>query len=136
MIYYGAGQCRMDYKQTIACLEIRYKGTGEFRKNNPNGWLFQVGGNKIIILALQKEVPLNEVLFTYEGNIKLLSVKAVNWELEQQRLPVSIEGVYYPELINSYPETMDIPIEKMSQGMEYNPKGKRIRKSKVMGRIK
>ena len=136
MIKYGAGECLIDYKQEVAGLEINFKGSAEIRKGTPNGWLFQVGKNKIIILAFQKNVPLNELLFTYEGKLKLISVRVVNWALELTRLPIKLQGVYQPEKINSYPETIDTRAENLSGTFDYNPKNKKINKTKVIRRAK
>ena len=130
MIKYGAGECLIDYKQEVAGLEINFKGSAEIRKGTPNGWLFQVGKNKIIILAFQKNVPLNELLFTYEGKLKLISVRVVNWALELTRLPITLQGVYYPEEILGFPETVDLKPEKLSGTLEHNPKKKKIRKGR------
>ena len=136
MIYYGVGECLIGYKREVAALEINFKGNAEIRKGTPNGWLFRAGKNKIIIIALQKNVPLNELLFTYEGKIKLTRVKAVNWALEQSRLPITLQGTYQPEKIDSFPETVDLKPEKLSGTLEHNPKKKKIRKTKIIGRVK
>ena len=96
----------------------------------------QANKNKIIVIAFQKDIPLNELLFTYEGKLKLISVRAVNWELELTRLPIKLQGVYQPEKMDSYPETIDLKPEKLSGTLDYNPKNKIIKKTKVIRRAK
>ena len=136
MIRYGAGECLIKYRGEIAGLEINFTGKIEIRSNVPDSWLLQANKNKIIVIAFQKDIPLNELLFTYEGKLKLISVRAVNWELELTRLPIKLQGVYQPEKINSFPETIDLKPEKLSGTFDYNPKNKKINKTKVIRRAK
>tara|TARA_R100001530_G_scaffold120949_1_gene88310 strand:+ start:120 stop:530 length:411 start_codon:yes stop_codon:yes gene_type:complete len=136
MIYYGVGECYLIYRQEVAGLEIRFKGNAEILSNVPNGWLFRAGKNKMIILALQKNVPLDKLLFTYEGRIFIKSVRVTNWGLRQNRLPITLQGTYQPEKIDSFPETVDLKPEKLSGTLDHNPKKKKIRKTKIIGRVK
>ena len=136
MIRYGSGECSLIYKQEVAALEFRFAGKIEISPNLPNGWLIKANNNKMIIIALQKDVSLDELLFSYIGKLKIESVYLYNWELEKRRLPIALQGVDYPEEISSYVETMDIRIEKLSGTLDYNPEKKIIKKTKIIGRVK
>ena len=136
MIRYGGGECSLIYKQEVAGIEIHFVGKIEIEPNVSNGWMLQSNNNKIIILALQKNTPLDELLFNYIGKLKIKRVYLYNWELEKKRLETTLQGVYYPEEISSYPDTIELKPENLSITLDYNPKNKIIKKTKVIRRAK
>tara|TARA_R100001440_G_scaffold37043_2_gene56289 strand:+ start:1416 stop:1838 length:423 start_codon:yes stop_codon:yes gene_type:complete len=78
-INFGFGQVEIKTNGEIAAMEIDYAGVMKGTKKLGKGWNIKIGRNKIIIFSLLKS-PLTEVLFTYTGQLRIMSCKVVNWQ--------------------------------------------------------
>ena len=66
----------------------------------PNGFLIQEKNNRILILRMS-HAQMPELLFTYEGELRILSCKITDRELNQESATPTVEGLDYWELQNT-----------------------------------
>ena len=93
-IYYGNGEIRIDNGvSNIAAIEINFNGTMTATSELPSTWTFMNNKNKIIGINLGNLIP--ELLFSYEGDIKILSAKVVERDYTIHNLELELEGVDY-----------------------------------------
>ena len=86
-IYYGNGEVRLEGAVNIAAFEIKYNGNINAESEIPDSWIMLNNKNKIIGVSLGNYQP--ELLFTYEGEFRILSCRVTDKELNQKSvLPV------------------------------------------------
>ena len=92
MITYGNGEVIAE--ENIQAFDIRFKGNISITPEQDN-WVIQSKGNRIIGVNIsQTSEPL---LFTYEGELRLLSAKIVK-DNELKRSRITLQGVDFWEL--------------------------------------
>ena len=77
------GECYVDSASGVAGIEINFKGQAIITPQLPEEWVLQGNGNKIIIFTLEDRMLQNQLLFTYEGFIQIISVIACNSKAER-----------------------------------------------------
>ena len=112
ILYYGNGDVTIKGAE-IRGVEIRYRGAVEIEKTANDNFAISHQNNGIIIF------PINEGyltdLFSYEGELKILSVIAADNNAES--VTTAIKKVMdYAELISSNAEDMTIKSENLSAG--------------------
>ena len=92
MITYGNGE--VIGLENIQGFDIKYKGSIEIDPAQDN-WIIQANKNRIIGICLNK--TSSALLFTYTGELRILSAKYVQ-NNEQKRSRITLQGVDYWEL--------------------------------------
>ena len=72
------GECSLESPSDVAGIEINFKGNAIITPQLPEGWILQGSNNKIIMFSLQNIPIQNQLLFTYEGFMQVISVVACN----------------------------------------------------------
>ena len=72
------GECYVESASGVAGIEINFKGNAIIKPQLPEGWFLQGNSNKIIIFTLEDKMLENQLLFTYEGFMQIISVIACN----------------------------------------------------------
>jgi|TARA_A100001201_G_scaffold99142_3_gene85293 hypothetical protein len=67
------GKCFINSDTEIMGIEINFKGKATIKPTLPNQWYLRGNSNKIIIFTLQNVPIKNQLLFEYEGTMKLIS---------------------------------------------------------------
>ena len=98
-IFYGNGEVRLEGAVNVAAFEIRYKGKMSADSELPNSWILMNNRNKIIGVNMGNIEP--ETLFTYTGELRILSCKATDRELNQTFANIQLEGVDYWGKLNT-----------------------------------
>ena len=98
-IYYGNGEVRLEGAVDVAAFEIRYKGKINADSELPDSWFMRNNGRMIIGISLGDVQP--EVLFTYEGDLKILSCRVTSRDLYQDYATPTIEGVDFWNLLHT-----------------------------------
>ncbi len=98
-IYYGNGEVRLEGAVDVAAFEIRYKGKINADSELPDSWFMRNNGRMIIGVSLGNVQP--EVLFTYEGDLKILSCRVTSRNLDQDYATPTIEGVDFWNLLHT-----------------------------------
>ena len=98
-IYYGNGEVRLEGAVDVAAFEIRYKGKINADSELPDSWFMRNNGRMIIGISLGDVQP--EVLFTYEGDLKILSCRVTSRKLDQDYATPTIEGVDFWNLLHT-----------------------------------
>ena len=98
-IYYGNGEVRLEGAVDVAAFEIRYKGKINADSELPDSWFMRNNGRMIIGISLGDVQP--EVLFTYEGELRILSCRVTNRDLYQDYATPTIEGVDFWNLLHT-----------------------------------
>ena len=112
-IYYGSGEVRFENPiSNIGAFEIRYKGIIAAESELPSSWMMMNNERKIIGVNMGDTQP--ETLFTYIGNLIILSCTVVDRELNQTSASTVSEGIDYINKLNTkfedftqYPEDFD-----------------------------
>ena len=92
MITYGNGE--VIGLENIQGFDIKYKGSIEIDPAQDN-WIIQANKNRIIGICLN--TTSSALLFTYTGELRILSAKYVQ-NNEQHRSRITLQGVDYWEL--------------------------------------
>ncbi len=95
-IWYGDRNVRLE-SDGVCALEIYYTGNPIIKTDLQ----YKRGSRKILIWNDYENLFADEVLFTYEGKLKILRVKAIDWDLNIVNATLNIENVHIWELINS-----------------------------------
>jgi len=95
-IWYGDSEVRFESDGACA-LEIYYTGNPRINTNLKH----KKGSRKILIWNDYDNLFTNETLFTYVGKLKILRVKAIDWDLNIVSAELNIENVHLWDLINS-----------------------------------
>ena len=95
-IWYGDGEVRLE-SDGVCALEIYYTGSPRIL----TGLRHKKGSHKILIWNNYDNLFTNETLFTYIGKLKILRVKAIDWDLNIVSAELNIENVHIWDLINS-----------------------------------
>ena len=91
-IYYGNGEVRFENPiSNIGAFEIRYKGIINAESELPSSWMMMNNERKIIGVNMGNLEP--ETLFTYTGELKILSCTVADRELNQSRITPKVEGL-------------------------------------------
>ena len=98
-IYYGNGEVRLEGAVDVAAFEIRYKGKINADSELPDSWFMRNNGRMIIGVSLGDVQP--EVLFTYEGDLRILSCRVTSRDLNQDYATPTIEGVDFWNLLHT-----------------------------------
>ena len=98
-VYYGNGEVRLEGAIDVAAFEIRYKGKINADSELPDSWFMRNNGRMIIGISLGDVQP--EVLFTYEGDLKILSCRVTSRDLYQDYATPTIEGVDFWNLLHT-----------------------------------
>ena len=77
------GECYLESASGVAGIEINFKGNATITPQLPEGWILQGNSNKIIIFTLENKMLQNQLLFTYEGIVEIVSVIACNNKAER-----------------------------------------------------
>ena len=112
-IYYGSGEVRFENPiSNIGAFEIRYKGIINAESELPSSWMMMNNERKIIGVNMGDTQP--ETLFTYIGNLIILSCTVTDRELNQTSASTVSEGIDYINKLNTkfedftqYPEDFD-----------------------------
>ena len=112
-IYYGSGEVRFENPiSNIGAFEIRYKGIINAESELPSSWMMMNNERKIIGVNMGDTQP--ETLFTYKGNLIILSCTVADRELNQTSASTVSEGIDYINKLNTkfedftqYPEDFD-----------------------------
>ena len=76
---YGKGQVELESNGEIAALEINYRGAFKAVKKLGEGWMIKASKNKVLVISLA-QTPIEELLFTYIGELRIINCKYVNWD--------------------------------------------------------
>ena len=95
-VWYGDGNVRLE-SDGVCALEIYYTGNPKISTELQH----KKGSRKILIWSNYDEVFTDEALFTYYGKMKILKVKAIDWDLNIVNASINIENIHLWELINS-----------------------------------
>ena len=98
-IYYGNGEVRLEGAVDVAAFEIKYKGKINADSELPDSWFMRNNNRMIIGVSLGDIQP--EVLFTYEGDLKILSCRVTSRNLDQDYATPTIEGVDFWNLLHT-----------------------------------
>ena len=98
-VYYGNGEVRLEGAVDVAAFEIRYKGKINADSELPDSWFMRNNNRMIIGVSLGDVQP--EVLFTYEGDLKILSCRVTSRDLYQDYATPTIEGVDFWNLLHT-----------------------------------
>ena len=108
-VYYGDVKVVLNIKDNISAFEIRYKGKFNAESNMPEEWIIMNNKSKIIGVNLGGETP--DVLFNYEGELRIISFKVTYSDLTQKSIPVKNNNLGFWSAIrtkwsdlNSFPE--------------------------------
>ena len=111
-IYYGNGEVRLEGANNLAAFDIRFKGNIVAESQLPSSWSMMNNKKRIIGFNLGDLQP--ELLFTYEGELRILSCKLVDRELNEYRANPTVEGLGFWGSLNTkfeeftqYPEDYD-----------------------------
>ena len=105
-IYYGNGEVRLEGAVDVAAFEIRYKGKINADSELPDSWFMRNNNRMIIGISLGDVQP--EVLFTYEGELRILSCRVTNRDLYQEYATPVAEGLGFWNVLNTS-ELTNIP---------------------------
>ncbi|MAH51008.1 hypothetical protein CMI37_34650 [Candidatus Pacearchaeota archaeon] len=114
-IYYGKGSCTIEGAEVVG-IQLKTKGQFKITKTCGDNAILMAKNNKILI-SLMGEGGLNN-LFDYIGELKILSAKVVNKNLESS-LATIVRLQDYSELINSKSEDMTTKSEDLNAGYVY-----------------
>ena len=95
-IWYGDREVRLESDGACA-LEIYYTGSPQIITPLRH----KKGFNKLLIWTKNDELFKNQTLFLYGGKLKILRVKAIDWDLNIVSAELNIENVHIWDLINS-----------------------------------
>ena len=98
-IYYGNGEVRLEGAVDVAAFEIRYKGKINADSELPDSWFMRNNNRMIIGVSLGDVQP--EVLFTYEGELRILSCRVTNRDLDQDYATPVAEGLGFWNVLNT-----------------------------------
>ena len=99
-IYYGNGEVRFENPiSNIGAFEIRYKGIINAESELPSSWMMMNNERKIIGVNMGDTQP--ETLFTYIGNLIILSCTVTDRELNQTSASTVSEGIDYINKLNT-----------------------------------
>ena len=98
-IYYGNGEVRLEGAVDVAAFEIRYKGKINADSELPDSWVMRNSNRMIIGLGFSDAQP--ELLFTYEGDLKILSCRVTNGDLHQHYATPVAEGLGFWNVLNT-----------------------------------
>ena len=95
-IWYGDREVRLE-SDGVCALEIYYTGSPIILTN----FRHKKGPQKILIWNDYDNLFTNETLFVYAGELKILRVQAIDWDLNTISAELNIENVHLWELIKS-----------------------------------
>ena len=111
-IYYGNGEVILEGADNLAAFEIRFKGNIVAESELPSSWIMMNNKRKIIGISMGDFQP--ELLFTYKGQLRILSCKLTDRELNQFNATPIVEGLGFWgsqntnfEDFTQYPEDFD-----------------------------
>ena len=82
-ISYENGECLISSNTDIMGIEIHFTGKVNIKPTLPEGWYLRGNSSKIIIFTMQNVPIKNQLLFQYEGTIKLNKAIVANVEGKQ-----------------------------------------------------
>jgi len=77
------GDCYIESSSGVAGIQIKFDGKAEITPQLPEGWYLQGNNNTIVIFSLQNNLLTNQILFSYEGIMKIVNVIACNDKAER-----------------------------------------------------
>ena len=72
------GECYLESGVDVAGIQIKFNGQAEITPQLPEGWILQGNADKMLIFSLEGKIIKNQLLFTYEGVVKIKDVVACN----------------------------------------------------------
>ena len=115
-LYYGKGFCTIEGAD-IRGVQIRYSGKIKITDKSPDGFALAHQGNNIMIFPVSSRETLND-LFEYNGDFKILSVKATNNNIEE--VPTSIKrSMDYTGMLDSKVESLTTKYEDLNSTYTY-----------------
>jgi hypothetical protein len=93
-VWYGDGNVRLE-SDGVCGLEIYYTGNPRINTDLQ----YKQGSRKILIWNNYDNILTNEALFAYIGKMKILRVKAIDWDLNIINATINIENVHIWELM-------------------------------------
>ena len=95
-ISYGDGEVRLDAKTiNVRAFDIRYKGTMTAESELPSSWTMINRNNRLIGFSLGDFQP--ELLFTYEGDIRIISCDIADLENMYSVFPSRVRLDYWQD---------------------------------------
>ena len=95
-IWYGDKEVRLE-SDGVCALEIYYIGNPIIKTDLQ----YKRGSRKILFWNDYDNLFMDETLFSYGGKLKILRVKAIDWDLNTVSAELNIENVHIWELIKS-----------------------------------
>ena len=77
-IYCNNGICNIESSSDVFGIQLYFKGKAEITPKLPDGWILQGNKKTILIYTLQNITMKNQILFEYEGYIKIMKAISVN----------------------------------------------------------
>ena len=90
-IYYTNGEVVLEGGVNVAAFEIRYKGRITAESELPDNWIIANNDRKIIGVNIGGADP--QLLFTYTGELRILSCKVTDINLNQENATPKAEGL-------------------------------------------
>ena len=98
-IYYGNGEVRLEGAIDVAAFEIFFKGRFIIDSKLPDSWVMDNNNKVIIGISLGNTQP--ELLFNYEGDLKITSCKITNRDLSQELALIITQGLGFWNKLNT-----------------------------------
>ena len=125
-LYYGGGSCTIE-GGNIKAIQIVYRGAIVINSKLQSNYIIEANNNKIIIAPYGIVQPLKE-LFNYEGEFKIMSIKAIGGD--GKKVPCSAERVMdYSELLDTNAEDLTIKSENLKVTYLH---GRKVRKTIIL----
>tara|TARA_R100000458_G_C8266221_1_gene241229 strand:- start:39 stop:569 length:531 start_codon:yes stop_codon:yes gene_type:complete len=77
-IFVEDGACYMETNENIMGIELGFKGKAEITPEVPDNWILQGNENKMIIFTMENAPIKTHKLFSYTGNIRIISAVIAN----------------------------------------------------------
>tara|TARA_R100000742_G_C4275912_1_gene96644 strand:- start:314 stop:757 length:444 start_codon:yes stop_codon:yes gene_type:complete len=101
---YGSGEVSLDNNISIVAIQIQFKGVVKINQTLPKEFTIYNSKNKIIIYSMSLNV-LPDLLFTYNGNFRILSCIASNNKGEKIDITITNDNLGFWQKQNTTWET-------------------------------
>lgn len=80
-IYYGNGTMRLVANGSVAGIQLELEGAYQIIESQlPEGWELQHANNRVLIYTISGNEPLGEMLFSYDGDLKIIDSIIADWQ--------------------------------------------------------
>ena len=114
-LWYGNGELRLESNGAVAGVEITFRGKPTINWDLPACWTASMGSRKAILYSMDTE-PLPEILGSYTGYLRVLSVLVANWDAEKVPTTINIENVHLSEQLKILSEDLTKKSEDLNRG--------------------